>query len=245
MRTVVLCGGRGARLDALGNAVAKALVEIGGYPILWHLMNLYASSGFNDFTLCTGHLGDLIKNYFDRSNENEGTDTSPFSRSSVKIFDTGLDTNTGGRIAKIKDDLESEERFFVTYGDGLSDVDINALLAFHLSHGKRPLTSVRPTSTFGLLDISDEGEVRRFAEKPKLDIWINGGFSYLNDRSSTILMRIRYWNVNRWKSLRMRVNSWRFATTDSGNVWTPLRITLNSTSFGDHPHLGKDGKTYE
>lgn len=177
MRTVVLCGGRGTRLDELGKAVPKALVEIGGYPILWHLMNLYASSGFNDFTLCTGHLGDLIKNYFDRSNENEGTDTSPFSRSSVKIFDTGLDTNTGGRIAKIKDDLESEERFFVTYGDGLSDVDINALLAFHLSHGKKAtLTSVRPTSTFGLLDISDEGEVRRFAEKPKLDIWINGGF---------------------------------------------------------------------
>ncbi len=174
MRTVVLCGGRGTRLDALGKAVPKALVEIGGKPIIWHLINVYAAAGFTDFALCTGYLGDLIRNYFDGP---ELSDTLPFADVRVEMFDTGPDTNTGGRIAAIKDSLAEEERFFVTYGDGLSDIDVKALLDFHLSHGKKAtLTSVRPNSTFGVLDISADGAVEQFREKPKLDVWINGGF---------------------------------------------------------------------
>lgn len=180
MKTVILCGGRGTRLNELGKVVPKALVEIGGQPIVWHLMHLYAARGFSDFHLCLGHLGHKIREYFGSSGSAEGHVSFPVAYESnwnVSLFDTGEDTNTGGRIAMIADALKPEERFFVTYGDGLADVDIRDLLEFHKKHGKlATMTTVHPRSPFGLVEIGEDGAVTSFREKPRLDVWINGGF---------------------------------------------------------------------
>lgn len=180
MKTVILCGGRGTRLNELGKAVPKALVEIGGQPIIWHLMHLYAAHGFNDFSLCLGHLGHKIREYFGSSGSGEDNVSFPVDGETnwnVSLFDTGEDTNTGGRIAKIADALKAEDRFFVTYGDGLADVDIGKLLEFHKEHGKlATMTTVHPRSPFGVVEIGEDGAVSSFREKPRLDVWINGGF---------------------------------------------------------------------
>ena len=180
MKTVILCGGRGTRLNELGKVVPKALVEIGGQPIIWHLMHLYAVHGFNDFSLCLGHLGNKIREYFGVSGRDDANVCFPVVDEkswNVSLFDTGEDTNTGGRIAMIADALKAEERFFVTYGDGLADVDIEKLLEFHNKHGKlATMSTVHPRSPFGLVEICEDGAVTSFREKPQLDVWINGGF---------------------------------------------------------------------
>ncbi|MBK9165527.1 MAG: NTP transferase domain-containing protein [Acidobacteria bacterium] len=180
MKTVILCGGRGTRLNELGKAVPKALVEIGGRPIIWHLMRLYSAHGFHDFSLCLGHLGDKIRSYFGSQDGNAGNVNFPVDGTetwNVSLYDTGEDTNTGGRIAKIADTLGSEERFFVTYGDGLADVDTGGLLEFHKGHGKlATMTTIHPRSPFGIVELDGNGAVSSFREKPQLDVWINGGF---------------------------------------------------------------------
>ena len=179
MQTVILCGGKGTRLNELGKAVPKALVEIGGRPIVSHLMERYAASGFNDFSLCLGHLGNKIREYFgaDQNRETVNFTLDGGSDWTVSLFDTGEETNTGGRIGKIAGSLATYERFFVTYGDGLADIDIADLLRFHLDHGKQAtMTAVRPRSPFGIVDIDADNSVGSFREKPKLDVWINGGF---------------------------------------------------------------------
>lgn len=178
MKTVILCGGKGTRLNELGKVVPKALIEIGGRPIIWHLMRRYAYFGFTEFSLCLGHLGDRIREFFgaeqDRTIIYEDTEASPWR---VSLHETGESTNTGGRIGRIRDLLLNEERFFVTYGDGLADIDLKALLDLHSGHGKAAtLTVVRPRSPFGLVELDGTGMVARFSEKPKLDVWINGGF---------------------------------------------------------------------
>jgi glucose-1-phosphate cytidylyltransferase len=170
MKTVILCGGRGTRLGEHGATIPKALIEIGGQPILWHLLKLYAHQGFNDFILCLGFLGDEIKNYFV---ENENT-------FKIEFVDTGLDTNTGGRIKRIEH-LIDNETFFATYGDGLSDLNLNALLDFHQSHKRlATLTAVHPHSNFGIMKLNEESAVIEFQEKPRLREWINGGFFVFN-----------------------------------------------------------------
>ncbi|MBX3297166.1 MAG: NTP transferase domain-containing protein [Acidobacteria bacterium] len=180
MKTVILCGGRGTRLDELGKVVPKALVEIGGRPIISHLMQLYASYGFSDFSLCLGHLGDKIKDYFGARGEGNirvTFQTETNESWDVSLYETGEDTNTGGRIARIANLLADDQRFFVTYGDGLADVNIGSLLEFHKGHGKlATMTTVHPRSPFGIVDLNDDGTVNSFREKPRLDVWINGGF---------------------------------------------------------------------
>ncbi len=182
MKTVILCGGRGTRLGEHGKSVPKALVRIGEEPIIWHLLDLYSHFGLNDFVICLGFLADEIRGYF----EERPTKTQ------VQLVDTGLDTNTGGRIKKVQEYLADEDTFCVTYGDGLADVDLEKLLAFHRSHGKiATLTAVHPVSNFGLLDVGPNGKVKNFREKPILKEWVNGGFfvferavfDYLDDDS--------------------------------------------------------------
>lgn len=168
MKTVILCGGRGTRLGKHGESLPKALIEIGGRPILWHILNLYKHQGFNRFVLCLGYLGEEIKKYFAENTPGEFE---------IEFAETGLDTNTGGRIKKIENLLAGEENFFVTYGDGLADVDLRALLEFHETHGRRAsLTAIHPKSPFGLIKLDGENFVTEFQEKPKLNEWINGGF---------------------------------------------------------------------
>lgn len=180
MKTVILCGGRGTRLNELGLAIPKALVPIGGKPVIWHLMRLYTSFGFDEFVLCLGYLQDQIRSFFggDQSLTDEIVDVNLDGLNcSLRLVDTGTDTNTGGRLKAIENFCSKDERLFVTYGDGLSDVDLKTLLQFHIDHGKTAtLTAVHPVSNFGILEMRDDSSVAAFKEKPILENWINGGF---------------------------------------------------------------------
>jgi glucose-1-phosphate cytidylyltransferase len=172
VETVILCGGKGTRLRELTQAMPKVLVEIGGKPILWHIMKTYAHQGFSDFVLALGHLGDEVRRQFQDTGE----------KWSVDAVDTGLDTQTGGRIARLADHVRGGS-FFATYGDGVSDIDLNALLRFHHQHRRvATVTVVRPRLQFGLVEISADGEVRDFTEKPIFEGWINGGFFVFDRR---------------------------------------------------------------
>lgn len=180
MKTIILCGGRGTRLNEMGMAVPKALVPVGGKPVIWHLMRLYTSFGFNEFVLCLGYLQELIREYFGGNVRNTDEFVSvdlDGLKCRIRLVDTGQDTNTGGRIKTVEEHADSDERFFVTYGDGLSNVDLRELLDFHLEHGKTAtLTAVHPISNFGILELRDDSSVAEFKEKPILEDWINGGF---------------------------------------------------------------------
>lgn len=193
MKAVILCGGRGTRLGEHGATVPKALIKIGGKPIIEHLLEIYSSYNINEFILCLGFLGSEIKRYFVEQQwlgEDfllENGETRKISgaelnrRWKITFAETELDTNTGGRIKKVEKYLETDETFCVTYGDGLSDVNITELLAFHQNHGKlATLTAVQPYSAFGLIEIDEQDAVREFQEKPQLKEWINGGFFVFN-----------------------------------------------------------------
>lgn len=152
----------------------KVLVEIGGKPILWHLMRSYASQGFSRFIVATGYLGEQIP-------DRVASAGAPPEGWTTEFADTGLDTNTGGRIQRVRDRIEGHT-FLATYGDGLSDVDLRHLLAFHHAHNRiATVTVVRPRLPFGMVEI-DGDTVRRFDEKPRLDAWVNGGFFVFDSR---------------------------------------------------------------
>jgi glucose-1-phosphate cytidylyltransferase len=167
----------------MGKAVPKAMVPIGGKPLIWHLMRLYTSRGFDEFILCLGFLNEKLVDYFSSKSANGYTHDRWIEidddglKARARLVDTGVDTNTGGRIKAVEEFCRGDERIFVTYGDGLSDVDLQALYEFHLRHGRiATLTAVHPVSTFGLLEIGHDRSVRSFQEKPVLEQWINGGF---------------------------------------------------------------------
>ncbi len=195
MKVAILCGGQGTRLREETEFRPKPLVEIGGRPILWHIMKLYAHYGFHDFVLCLGYKGNMIKQYFlnyeamnndfticlGRGSSIDYTDNHPEQDFRVTLADTGQETMTGGRVLRAARYLE-DETFMVTYGDGVSDVDICKLLAFHQSHGKlATVTTFRPISRFGILDIQSN-RVCSFNEKPKADAWASAGYFVFNRR---------------------------------------------------------------
>jgi len=196
MKLVLLCGGLGTRLREETEYRPKALVEIGGRPILWHIMKLYAHHGFKNFVICLGYRGNMIKEYFLNykamnndfticlGNQSQITfqDAHGEQDYMITLADTGLETMTGGRVKRIEKYIDGDT-FMVTYGDGVSDINIRVLLDFHLSHGRlATVTTVRPTSRFGILNLDDEGNVLSFLEKPRLEGWINAGFFVFNRR---------------------------------------------------------------
>ena len=167
-QVVILCGGRGTRLRERTESIPKAMVEIGGRPILWHVVSIYAAQGFGRFLLCTGYKGEQIQAW-----AGEAEWPHPVA---VECADTGLDTPTGGRIKLVEERLGGEP-FCATYADGVADIDLALLLDAHRESGaKATVTVVRPTLQFGVAELGKDGRVLRFEEKPTMDRWINGGF---------------------------------------------------------------------
>jgi glucose-1-phosphate cytidylyltransferase len=165
---VILCGGRGTRLRERTESVPKALVEIGGRPILWHVIGIYAAQGFERFLLATGYLGEAVEEFAAAESWPGGV--------TVECVDTGLDTPTGGRIALLGKQLGGEA-FCATYADGVADINFDALLSFHAGHGKlATMTVVRPHLQWGVAEVGPGDRVEGFIEKPRSEHWINGGF---------------------------------------------------------------------
>jgi len=207
MKVVILAGGFGTRLSEETQIKPKPMIQIGGYPILWHIMNHYSKYGLNDFIILLGYKGYMIKEYFvnyflhnsDFTVNLENNNIEILNKKSVNwkvtLLDTGLNSMTGARVKKAENHLNGED-FHLTYGDGLTDLDINELMDFHARHGKTlTMTSSQPDGRFGALDI-DGNKVLSFKEKPKGDgSWINAGyficknsiFNYLNEREDLIL----------------------------------------------------------
>ena len=189
MKVVILAGGFGTRLSEETDVKPKPMVEIGGKPILWHIMKTYSSYGFNDFIILLGYKGYTIKEFFSNYFLHQSDVTIDLSNNSIDVhqnqsepwkvtlLDTGINTMTGGRIKQAKKYLGKED-FLLTYGDGLSDVDISTLVDFHKKHKKAiTMTAVQPDGRYGALDIKGDNLISSFDEKPKGDgSWINGGF---------------------------------------------------------------------
>jgi len=191
MKVIILAGGRGTRISEESQIRPKPMAEIGGKPLLWHIMNIFAAYGFRDFLIACGYKGEMIKEYFNNflwHNNDYIIDLKSGSREMlnagkidwhVGVIDTGLETLTGGRILRLKQWI-GNEAFMVTYGDGVGDIDLKKLLEFHRSHGKKAtVTAVHPPARFGDLSLNGDAVVA-FAEKPQTgEGWINGGFFVL------------------------------------------------------------------
>lgn len=195
MKAVILAGGLGTRLSEETSLKPKPMVEIGGMPILWHIMKSYSHHGINDFVICCGYKGYVIKEYFanyflhqsdvtfDIRNNTMDVHHKRAEPWTVTLVDTGEDSMTGGRLGRVRKYIENDEMFCFTYGDGVGDIDIGASIAFHKQHGRAAtLTATYPPGRFGALDIKS-GQVMNFKEKPKGDgAMINGGFFVLSPK---------------------------------------------------------------
>ena len=197
MKAVILCGGQGTRLREETEFRPKPLVDIGGRPMLWHIMKMYAHYGVQDFVLCLGYRGNMIKEYFlnyeamnndftillgekHRMIYHDMHDEQDFH---VTLADTGQDTMTGARVKRVERFIDGDT-FMVTYGDGVSDVNIADVLTFHRAHGRlATVTTVRPISRFGVLALNGEGQVTDFTEKPQIDGWASAGFFVFDRRA--------------------------------------------------------------
>lgn len=209
MKTVILAGGMGTRLAEESETRPKPMVEIGGEPILWHIMRIFASRGFNEFVLALGYKGEDIKRFFlnyyylrssftvDLRNNQIRNISAECEDWLIHLCDTGLTTATGGRLRRIADQVR-DGTFMMTYGDGVANIDVRELIRFHRSHGKlATVTAVRPPARFGGLDFNGEDLVSNFSEKPQVgEGWINGGFFVLEpevldfcDDDSTVFER--------------------------------------------------------
>lgn len=195
MKAIILAGGLGTRISEETAIRPKPMIEIGGKPMLWHIMKIYSAHGIHDFVICCGYKGYVIKEYFanyflhmsdvtfDMNNNKMEVHQQKAEPWRVTLVDTGDDTMTGGRLKRVADYVKNEEAFCFTYGDGVADVDITALLAFHKNHSKHAtVTAVQPPGRYGALNM-DGVAVQGFLEKPKGDGgWINGGFFVLSPK---------------------------------------------------------------
>lgn len=199
MKAVILAGGLGTRISEETHLKPKPMVEIGGKPIIWHIMKIYASHGITDFIICAGYKGYVIKEYFanyflhmsditfSMKDNKVIVHDSEVENWNVTIVNTGEETMTGGRLARVAPYLDKDEPFAFTYGDGVADVDITSLINFHKDHGKiATLTAVQPPGRFGSIsfNLSDDRIIQNFQEKPQGDgAWINGGFFILSPKA--------------------------------------------------------------
>lgn len=206
MKVVIFAGGMGSRLSEETILKPKPMVEVGGKPILWHIMKMYSKFGHNEFIICLGYKGYMIKEYFlnyfihnsdltiELENNNVNVHYTDSESFKVTLIDTGLKTMTAGRLKKIEKYINDDD-FLLTYGDGLSDVNISELIEFHKKHDKiATLTAVQPDARFGGLNLNPNGCINKFKEKPKGDgKWINGGFFVLK---KDVFNYLKYENIN-------------------------------------------------
>ena len=250
MKVVILCGGYGTRIRDVSEDIPKPMIPIGGYPIVWHIMKYYASYGFDDFVLCLGYKKDIIKDFFlnyeahtkdftislgDKDKIEFHTDHDEFSWN-VTLADTGLESMTGARVAKIKKYIGDED-FMLTYGDGVGDIDIDALVDFHKSHGKiLTVTGVRPPGRFGEL-MSDSGQVMEFNEKPQATGGrISGGyfvvspkiFDYLNNDNNLVFEKEPMMKLVKDGELMMYEHDGFWQPMDTSREYSLLNSMLDS-----------------
>jgi glucose-1-phosphate cytidylyltransferase len=254
MKAVIFAGGLGTRISEESDLRPKPMVEIGDRPILWHIMKMYSNHGINDFIICLGYKGYMIKEYF----YNYYRHTSDFKINlatgdynilntqtenwSIEFIDTGQDTQTGGRLKRVKEFI-GDETFCLTYGDGVSDIDLSKEVAFHMSHGKlATVAAVRPPERFGVLSLDDRGSVTDFREKRAEEVgWINGGFFVLEpsvidliDGDDTI------WEKGPMEHL---AKSGDLASFKHSGFWQPMdtlrekRVLVSLVNNGDAPWL--------
>ena len=196
MKAVILAGGLGTRISEETDLKPKPMIEIGGKPILWHIMKIYSAHGINEFIICCGYRGYLIKEYFFNYSLHQSDVTIDIQKNSMQVHhnksepwrvtlvDTGESTMTGGRLKRVHDYIKNDEVFCFTYGDGLADIDITSLVTFHKRHKKKAtLTATRPPGRYGALKLGSNDVVKEFQEKPDGDgSWINGGFFVLDPK---------------------------------------------------------------
>ncbi|WP_163712875.1 glucose-1-phosphate cytidylyltransferase [Mangrovibacterium lignilyticum] len=243
MKTLILAGGLGSRLSEETVLKPKPMVEIGGRPILWHIMKIYSSYGYNDFIILCGYKGYMIKEYFANYYRHRSDMTIDLATNSttyhknhaepwkVTLIDTGLETMTGGRIKRVQDYVGNEP-FMLTYGDGVSNVNIAELVQYHQKHGKAiTMTAVQPEGRFGSLQIDSDNRVNSFQEKPKGDgAWINAGFfvcrpevfNYINDGDPTIFER---------KPLENLAKDGQLYTFKHQGFWKPMDTLRDKTQL--------------
>ncbi len=243
MKVVLLAGGLGTRLREETEYRPKPMVEVGGRPILWHIMKNFAHFGLKDFVVCTGYKGEMIKEYFlnYEARMNDFTiHLGPNSRVEyfadhgevdwkVTLADTGATTMTGGRVKRVARYLDGP--FIVTYGDGLADVDVAALIAFHRSHGRlATVTTVRPLSRFGVMDLGSEGVVERFREKPQTDGYVNAGFFVFEPRFLDYLTDDCVLEVEPLEAL---ANEGQLVAYRHDGFWQPMDTYRESTMLNE------------
>lgn len=253
MKVVILAGGLGTRLSEETDLKPKPMVEIGGRPILWHIMKIYSAHGFNEFIICCGYKGYMIKEYFANYFLHQADITVDIGKNSVEIHrsaaepwkvtlvDTGLSTMTGGRIKRIQEYI-GDNTFMLTYGDGVSNVNIKELLAFHKKNGKlATVTAVQPSGRFGALHLNDQYLVESFMEKPKSDgAWINGGyfvlepgiFEYITEGDSSIWERTPLENLS---------DSHELMAFKHTGFWRPMDTLRDRIELDN---MWKNGKAY-
>lgn len=174
MKVVILAGGKGSRISFYTQKIPKPMIKVGNIPILVHIINIYKNYGFNDFIIAAGYKSKIISDYFLKYKK----------LGNIKVVNTGIDSETGERIRKLKNFLIKEKNFLLTYGDGVSSINIKKLIKFHLKHKKiATMTTVRPPVKFGEVSIGKNNKILKFKEKPQLNQgWINGGFFVLNNK---------------------------------------------------------------
>ena len=244
MKAVILAGGLGTRLSEETHLRPKPMVEIGGRPILWHIMKIYSYYGINDFIICCGYKGYLIKEYFVNYSVHMSDLTVDLSNNSVEIHrdraepwrvtlvDTGDETQTGGRLLKVQEYLAEDDNFCLTYGDGVGDVDVSAAIEFHLSHGRlATMTSTYPPGRFGAIETQDK-QVINFIEKPRGENGlINAGYFVLNKKVlKYILDGSTIWED---EPLRKLAADGELMTYTHGGFWQPMDTLRDKTYLND------------
>jgi glucose-1-phosphate cytidylyltransferase len=251
MKAVILAGGLGTRLSEETSLKPKPMVEIGGRPILWHILKIYSAHGINDFVICAGYKGYIIKEYFanyflhmsDVTFDMVGNTMEVHEKKAepwkVTIVDTGDETMTGGRLKRVESYLD-EGPFCFTYGDGVADIDITALLEFHRSHGRlATLTAVQPPGRYGALGLADDGTVEQFQEKPEGDgAWINGGFFVLDRKAISYITKgdATFWEREPLENLAKdhQLKAWKH-----DGFWRPMDTLRDKIQLEDLWQSGK------